>query len=65
MTAFVVKWADTRKEVVRFALKQLSGSKTSELGTILTMVDAKKHAQYSFADSGIYTGNFKQYYIGG
>lgn len=65
MTAFVVKWADTRKEVVRFALKQLSDSRASRVGTVLTMVDAKKHAQYSFADSGMYTGHFKQYYIGG
>ena len=65
MTAFIVKWADTRKEVVRFALKQLSDSNATKVGTVLTMVDAKKHAQYSFADSGVYTGNFKQYYVGG
>ncbi len=65
LTAFVVKWADTRTKVVHFALKQLSKSGASQIGTILSMVDAKKHAQYSFADSGVYVGKFKPYYIGG
>ncbi len=65
LTAFVVKWADTRTKVVHFALKQLSKSGASQIGTILSMVDAKKHAKYSFADSGVYVGKFKPYYIGG
>ena len=63
LTAFVVKWADTRKDVVSYALKQLADSGASQVGTILTMVDTQKHAQYSFADSGLYFGKFKKYYV--
>ncbi len=63
LTAFIVKWADTRKSVVQYALKQLADSGSTKTSTVLSMVDAKKHAQYSFADSGVYMGKLKQYYI--
>lgn len=64
MTVFVVKWADTRREVVRYALKLLSDAGAENITTLLSLVDAKKHAQYSYADSGIYIGNLRQYYAG-
>lgn len=64
MTVFVVKWADTRREVVRYALKLLSDAGAEKITTLLSLVDAKKHAQYSYADSGIYIGNLRQYYAG-
>ncbi len=63
MNAFVVRWAETCREVVYFALKQLADAGAKQIGTVLSMVDAKKHAQYSYADSGIYTGKLVKYYI--
>jgi capsular exopolysaccharide synthesis family protein len=59
MSVVVIKWADTREDVVEYALKQLSEAGAPRLSTVLSMVDTKKHAQYGFADSGVYAGKLK------
>ncbi len=61
-TVFVVRWAKTRREVVRLALQRLGSVGGRLAGVLLTMVDVKKHAQYSFGDSGSYYGYLEKYY---
>ena len=63
-TVMVAKWASTRREVARHALKQLQQAGAKMAGTLLTLVDTRKHAQYSYADSGAYTGDLEKYYTG-
>jgi capsular exopolysaccharide synthesis family protein len=63
-TIFVVHWAKTRREVVGLALKQLVAAGADLGGVLLTMVDVKSHAQYGYADSGVYHGELKKYYTG-
>ncbi len=62
MTVFVVRWAHTRREVVNQGLKQIITSGGHLAGVVLSLVDAKKHARYGFADSGYYYGRVKKYY---
>jgi Mrp family chromosome partitioning ATPase len=59
--ALVVRWAATRREIVRLALRQLEGAGALS-GVLLTVVDARRHAQYSYGDSGAYTGALEKYY---
>jgi Mrp family chromosome partitioning ATPase len=61
-TLFVVRWAKTRRELVKRALKQVAGTGCKLSGIVLTMVDVKRHSQYSFGDSGLYTGQMGRYY---
>ncbi len=62
MTVFVVRWAHTRREIVNQGLKQIITSGGRLAGVVLSLVDAKKHARYGFADSGYYYGRVKKYY---
>jgi capsular exopolysaccharide synthesis family protein len=64
-TVMVVHWAKTRRESVRLALRQLTGTAGVRLvGAVLSQVDARKHAQYSYGDSGAYAGALEKYYVG-
>jgi Mrp family chromosome partitioning ATPase len=63
-TIFLVRWAQTRRESVALALKQLVAAGADLSGVLLTMVDVKSHAQYGYADSGAYHGALKKYYTG-
>jgi len=53
-TLFVIRWARTRREHALHALKQLMDAGADVGGVLLSMVNTKKHANYSFADSGQY-----------
>ncbi|MGH9959435.1 MAG: polysaccharide biosynthesis tyrosine autokinase, partial [Pyrinomonadaceae bacterium] len=61
---FIVRWAKTRREVVTLAIKQIARNGASLTGAVLSMVNAKKHAQYGSADSAYYSNNIKRYYAG-
>ncbi len=50
----MVAWAKTRRKVVESAVRMLERGGANIVGTVLTNVDAKKHAQYEYADSGYY-----------
>ncbi|MFO1156653.1 MAG: polysaccharide biosynthesis tyrosine autokinase [Rhodospirillales bacterium] len=58
----VVRWAVTPRQVVALAAKQLAEAGASIAGTVLSLVDSKKHARYGFADSAYYYGPVKRYY---
>ena len=61
-TVYVVQWAETKREAVLRSLKQLQASGGRLAGVLLSMVDVKKHALYSYGDSGYYSGNLERYY---
>ncbi len=63
-TVFVVRWAETRRERVCNALKQLTSSGAKLAGVVLSMVDVRKHARYGYGDSGYYYGPARKYYTG-
>lgn len=65
VTVMVVQWAKTRRESVRLALRLLTSTAGVRLaGVLLSQVDARKHAQYSYGDSGAYAGALEKYYAG-
>ncbi len=61
---FLVRWAETRREVALTALRQLGNAGGDIAGAVLVMVDVKKHARYSYGDSGYYYGRVSKYYSG-
>ncbi len=63
-TVVAIKWGETRRAVVRNTLGQLLGARARLAGSLLSMVDARKHAKYGYGDSGAYTGDLEKYYAG-
>jgi succinoglycan biosynthesis transport protein ExoP len=59
---YVVQWEQSRRETAIFGLKQLQDAGGSIAGVLLTKVNVKKHAGYSYADSGYYHGRYQKYY---
>ncbi|WP_327504974.1 polysaccharide biosynthesis tyrosine autokinase [Arenibaculum sp.] len=59
---FVVRWADTPREVVLGALKQLDTFGARVSGVVLSQVNVTKHAKYGYGDYGYYYGRYKEYY---
>jgi succinoglycan biosynthesis transport protein ExoP len=55
MTIFAVRWATTRRKVVRQALRQIAHSK-NPIGIVLSIVDVRSHALYGYADLGHHQG---------
>jgi capsular exopolysaccharide synthesis family protein len=62
MTIFSVRWRETRREVVRLAIKQLRESGARMGGIVLSRVNIKSHRQYGYGDSALYSGKLKKYY---
>ncbi len=63
-TVAVVHWAKTRRAITRNTLGQLRGARAHLAGSLLSMVNVKKHAKYGYGDSGAYTGDLEKYYAG-
>jgi len=61
-TVFIVRWADTSRDMVMAAVKQLSNSTGSLAGIILSMVDLKKNSKYQYSDSFYYQNRNNKYY---
>jgi capsular exopolysaccharide synthesis family protein len=61
-TCFLVRWGKTHRGAAMGALRQVMDAGASLLGTVLTQVDAKKHAQYHYGNSAYYYGAYKKYY---
>jgi len=61
----VVRWARTRRQVVRYAVNQLLSVDAHIGGLILSQVDIKKSSMYSYGDSGQYYGKYAKYYTKG
>ena len=60
-TVFAVRWTRTRREVAALGVRQLVESGAGVAGVVLSMVDVRKNARYSYADSGYYYGSSRKY----
>ena len=63
-TVLAVRWGSTRRQAVKMSARQLISAGAKLAGGLLTMVNVKKHAQYSYGDSGAYAGELEKYYVG-
>ena len=63
-TILTVRWGSTRRQAVKMSVRQLLAAGAPLAGGLLTLVNAKKHAQYSYGDSGAYVGELEKYYVG-
>jgi succinoglycan biosynthesis transport protein ExoP len=61
-TLFLTRWAETPRDVVLMAVKQLASTGANLAGILLTRVNLKKNARYGYADSGYYGRKYSQYY---
>ena len=59
---YVVRWAETRREIVTTGLNQIIDIGSDVAGVVLSMVDVRRHAQYGYGDSGYYYGQSRKYY---
>ena len=58
---FLVRWEQTRRELVTNALKLLQNSRT-EVGVVLSQVDVGRHARYGYGDYGYSYSKYRNYY---
>lgn len=61
-TVFIVRWAETRREVATMGIKQITDAGCDLAGVVLSMVNVRKHARYGYGDSGYYYGRYRKYY---
>lgn len=60
---FIVRWGRTHREASITALRQLLDGGADLVGTVLSQVDLKKHAQYHYGTaSGYYQGYYRDYH---
>jgi capsular exopolysaccharide synthesis family protein len=63
---FAVRWGSTPRAAVRLGLKRLQASaEGAAVGVVLTMVDAREHSRFGYADSAFYTKDLVGYYGSG
>jgi polysaccharide biosynthesis transport protein len=60
---FVSRWGRTRKKTVAYALKQLAASGATIMGVVLSFVDVRRAARYSYGDAGQYSKKYQKYYL--
>jgi len=60
-TVFLVRWEKTRRQSAASGLKLALEAGANLVGVALTQVDARRHAQYDYGDSGYYYGYHKYY----
>ena len=62
-TVFLIRWGKTPRETAKLGLKVALEAGAKLAGVLLTYVDVKKHAQYTYADSGRYYNKaYRKYY---
>lgn len=60
---YMVRWAETNRDLVNQGLKQLRSGRSKVAGVVLSMVDLKKNAQYGYGGSAYYYyGKYSKYY---
>jgi capsular exopolysaccharide synthesis family protein len=61
-TVLVTRWERTRREVALTATRELLHARANIAGVILTMVDPKQSASYSYSDAAYSQGAMQSYY---
>ena len=65
-TVFLVHWGSTRRHDVMMGVKQLVVAGADMAGLVLSRVNVRKHARYSYSDSGYYYDDkYTKYYNNG
>ncbi len=59
---FVLRWDRTTRAAAQAALKELRPFSAPIAGAVLSRVDLKRHAQYSYGDAGQYYMQYSTYY---
>ncbi len=59
---FLVRWAETPRETVRSALRQMELLDIRVSGAILSMVNIRQQSRYGCGSHGYYYGKYKKYY---
>lgn len=62
-TVFVVRWAETPRDAVLNALKELQSFEVDIAGVVMTQVDTVQQAKYGYGDSGYYYSRYSRYYV--
>ena len=57
-----MRWQDTPRETVAYAVKQLREVGADLAGVVLNHVDLRKQSEYGYGDSGSYYGRYRKYY---
>lgn len=60
---FVTRWGKTRRKTALYALRQLTSAGATVLGAVLTFVDVKRAARYSYGDAERYGSKHQKYYL--
>jgi Mrp family chromosome partitioning ATPase len=60
---FVTRWGKTRRQTAIYALKQLIAAGGTVVGAVLSFVDLKRAASYSYGDSERYGTKHQKYYL--
>jgi Mrp family chromosome partitioning ATPase len=60
---FVARWATTRRDTIMSGMRQVVDAGGHLAGTVLSMVDMRRHAQYDYRDTPYYARAYKQYYV--
>jgi len=61
-TIFVIRWADTSRDMAAEAVRQLRNSANTLAGIVMTMVDIKKTLKYKYGSSYGYQKRVNKYY---
>ena len=59
---FLVRWAETPRETVRAALRQMELLDINVGGIVLSMVNLRQQSKYGYGGYGYYYGKYKKYY---
>jgi polysaccharide biosynthesis transport protein len=59
---FLVRWAETPRDTVRTALRQMEMLDINTSGVVLSMVNVRQQAKYGYGGYGYYYGKYKKYY---
>ncbi|MDW7712455.1 MAG: polysaccharide biosynthesis tyrosine autokinase [Deferrisomatales bacterium] len=59
---FVVRWAETPRETVRAALRQMEALNIRVNGVVLDRVNVRRQAKYGYGAYGYYYGRYRKYY---
>lgn len=60
--AFVIRWAETPRDVALAALNQLKNFSLKVSGVLLTQMNLEQHNRYGYSDYGYYYGRYREYY---
>ena len=59
---FLVRWAETPRETVKAALRQMRQLEIDVNGIVLSMVNVRQQARYGYGGYGYYYGKYHKYY---